>query len=71
MKFIGNYYSLAFKMIEEARNKMPPLEEKLVKLNKGSIKTLIFYYSGDIKLQREAVNFEPLMQKLKQTQPLT
>ena len=36
---------------------MNPLEEKLVKLKKGSIKTLIFYYSGDIKLDKNAVNF--------------
>lgn len=43
---------------------MNPLEEKLGKLKKGSIKTLIFYYSGDIKLDKQVINFEPLIQKL-------
>jgi len=40
------------------------LEEKLAKLKKGSIKTLIFYYSGDIKLEKQVIDFEPLIQKL-------
>lgn len=37
----------------------------MAKLKKGSIKTLIFYYSGDIKLHKETLKFEPLTPKLK------
>jgi hypothetical protein len=57
LRFIGNYYNEAMKNLEEVKNKMNPLEEKLAKLKKGSIKTLIFYYSGDIKLEKQAIEF--------------
>ena len=52
-------------MLEEVRNNAEKVEEQLGKLRKGSIKTLIFYYSGDIKLDKLDLEFEPLHNKIR------
>ena len=53
MKHIENYYLTASKTLEQAKGKCRQVEDKLAKLKKGSIKTLIFYYSGDIELEHQ------------------
>jgi hypothetical protein len=47
---IEEYYSAARKMVSSIRGNVEKVTENLNKLNKGSIKALIFYYSGDVKL---------------------
>jgi|688.fasta_scaffold337645_1 hypothetical protein len=39
-------------MVNEIKENVNKVSENLNKLNKGSIKALIFYYSGDIKLNK-------------------
>jgi hypothetical protein len=52
IRMIDEYYSTARKMINEIKENVNKVTENLNKLNKGSIKALIFYYSGDIKLSK-------------------
>ena len=40
------------------------MEDKLNKLKKGSIKTLIFYYSGEIKFEKSNIEFDVLHRKI-------
>ena len=47
------------------KGKYSQIEEKLTKIKKGSIKTLIYYFSGDIELTPEQINFESLLESIK------
>ena len=51
--------------MEDVRTNAEKVEEQLNKLRKGSIKTLIFYYSGDIKLDKLDLEFEPLQNRIR------
>jgi len=57
MKAIDAYYFKTSKAIEEHKQKVHQVEQQLTKLKRGSIKTLIFYYTGDIKLEHLNVCF--------------
>ena len=62
---MDQYYSVVKKFIDDGKTEAQGIEDKLSKLKKGSIKTLIFYYSGDIQLAKPAYQFEPLNIKFK------
>lgn len=67
MKMIDQYYTTARKMVNEIKENVNKVSENLNKLNKGSIKALIFYYSGDIKLNKFDLQFEPLQHRFRNT----
>ncbi len=54
-ELIEQHYQSVERAIESAKEQVKQVEEKLIKLKKGSIKTLIFFYSGDITLEAEQV----------------
>ena len=66
IKFIENYYNNLRSSVKQIKGKYQQLEEKLNKLKRGSIKTLIFFFSGDIDLKADSIEFSPLMERLKE-----
>ena len=66
IKFIENYYNNLRTSVKQIKGNYQQLEEKLNKLKRGSIKTLIFFYSGDIDLKTDSIDFAPLMERLKE-----
>lgn len=65
MQLVEKYYQVAKDMVQNVKGQLVRVEEKLNKLKKGSIKTLIFFYSGEISLDTPELEFEPLFQKVK------
>lgn len=65
IRIIDEYYKTARKMINEIKENVTKVTENLNKLNKGSIKALIFYYSGEVKLNKFDLEFEPLQFKIR------
>ena len=64
MRLVERYYQAAEQVIREVQTQTQQVEEKLHKLQKGSIKTLIFYYSGEIPLDVPELEFDTLADRM-------